>query len=356
MNLYDEGFKPPWLWSSRYRHGHRYGFIDKMTPDQIAYATQASEAACFVDASGNREARAVIVKTDSSFTDDRLYISFEADQLEILKLIHRRVMDRRVHLTNIMVQFEVKHLYFDNLTRAVNAINPEIIAKLVPTSVDQFKPKDSRPFPPPNARHINRQISKLHDEGKRNALRAMVKCNPKSPPLLINGSFGTGKTRVLAIGAYCFIELGKVQSQRPTRVLICAHHQASADQLVESYFGQMIDNEGWRVKLIRLASSHFFVHGHYSQYYQKVFEYRKKRELEQVKQTRSLVIATTFLTSIHLSQIHPPGFFTHILIDEGAQSREPEALAVLSLASNNTKIVIVGDSCQVRSNTHSVDQ
>ncbi len=43
----------------------------------------------------------------------------------------------------------------------------------------------------------------------------------------------------------------------------------------------------------------------------------------------------------------PPGFFTHILLDEGAQAREPEAVAPLSLATKDTKIVIAGDPQQV---------
>ena len=61
----------------------------------------------------------------------------------------------------------------------------------------------------------------------------------------------------------------------------------------------------------------------------------------------NLVIATTFLTALSLRNLFRPGFFTHILIDEGAQTREPEAIAPLSLASSGTKIVIAGDSCQV---------
>ena len=43
-----------------------------------------------------------------------------------------------------------------------------------------------------------------------------------------------------------------------------------------------------------------------------------------------------------------PGFFTHILVDEAAQAREPELTAVLSLASEHTKLVFAGDHLQVR--------
>ena len=319
-----------------------------MTPDQIAYASQASEAACFVEPGGKIEARADILKTDSSYTNDILYIAFDTRQFEILLTLYPSINRGHSNLHNVMVQFEVKHSYFDNLSRAVSKVQSDIISKLIPKLADEFVPvSQSFRFPPSNAPGIEHQMLKLDDEGKKAALKAMVQCNPQSPPLLINGSFGTGKTRVLAIGAYCFIELGKMQGQ-PTRVLICAHHQASADHLVESYFGPMITCEGWRVHLIRLTPPYYVLQkNQYSQFYTAISRYSNPRNLRNVNSSRSLVIATTFLTAIHLSRFHKPGFFTHILIDEGAQSREPEALAPLALASPNTKIIIAGDSCQV---------
>ena len=59
------------------------------------------------------------------------------------------------------------------------------------------------------------------------------------------------------------------------------------------------------------------------------------------------LIVTTLATSRHLDGIIKQGHFTHILIDEGAQSREPEAVAPLTLANRDTKIVIAGDHKQV---------
>ena len=41
------------------------------------------------------------------------------------------------------------------------------------------------------------------------------------------------------------------------------------------------------------------------------------------------------------------GFYTDILIDEGAQTREPETVGPLSLAGRFTRIVIAGDHRQV---------
>ncbi len=57
---------------------------------------------------------------------------------------------------------------------------------------------------------------------------------------------------------------------------------------------------------------------------------------------RSIVVVTTFTTSLSITNAVGNKFFTHILMDEGSQTREPEAIAPLSLASINTKIVIAG--------------
>ena len=41
------------------------------------------------------------------------------------------------------------------------------------------------------------------------------------------------------------------------------------------------------------------------------------------------------------------GFFSHILIDEAAQTLEPETVTPVALAGPNTKIVFTGDHMQV---------
>ena len=74
-----------------------------------------------------------------------------------------------------------------------------------------------------------------------------------------------------------------------------------------------------------------------------------KVKVQQLAQWK--VIITTFLTALTIkdklikekASLH----FSHIIIDEGAQSREPEALGALVLAEPNTHIVIAGDHRQV---------
>ena len=67
-------------------------------------------------------------------------------------------------------------------------------------------------------------------------------------------------------------------------------------------------------------------------------------------------IVTTFITAIQLREMeirdgkHIP--FTHILIDEGAQSPEPETLGALMLAKEQTRVAIVGDNQQASIEYH----
>ena len=59
-------------------------------------------------------------------------------------------------------------------------------------------------------------------------------CDPKAP-LLIVGSFGTGKTHLLARAA-----MQIVQEDPRARVLVCAHLQSTADSYVVNYFCEVL--------------------------------------------------------------------------------------------------------------------
>lgn len=64
------------------------------------------------------------------------------------------------------------------------------------------------------------------------------------------------------------------------------------------------------------------------------------------------MVVTTFLTALYLKdKVNKEGTalkFTHIIIDEGAQSREPEALGAVVLATSSTCLIVAGDNQQVR--------
>ena len=313
-----------------------------MNADQIAYSTQASEAV-FIIKQGE-ELKSDIMKENFNHTDENLYIGFKgANQLE--RLFSDLPMSGKTY-DHVRIEFEVKHMYFNTLIKSVNIISPLVIQRLLPYAKD-FLPKSTDFFR--YEHHMHALVSQLDPDDQLSALKAITLCPAQSPPILINGSFGSGKTRVLAIATYYFMEMAK----EPTRILICAYQQHSVDSFVDSYFGDMIKNRNFskRVHLIRLTSDRYSGHGHgkeHSEFYINFNQFCGEKFHNISHGNENVIIATTFSTALRLQELFESGFFTHILLDEGAQTREAENIAPLTLASSGTKIVIAGDSCQVR--------
>ena len=338
--LYQAGFKPPWIKVQPCQK--RFGYLQGLDGDEIAYATQASEAA-FIILEQRIEIAADILSENFRHTDENLYIAFNDSSEKALR--QALAVTNQPYEKSVEVQFELKHLYFDNLHRAIEGLSSEVIAKLVPEPTD-FKTDvaiQRIPFP----KYLNLKLDDDSPGDQFKALRVAVFTHPDTPPVLISGPFGAGKTRLLASATYFFLEEGK-RNHQVTRVLVCAHHQASADTFLECYFGLMVtdDDHPWRVNLTRLTSEAYHHRSEkYSQWYQTISQF-KRRVSNCAKQDRLLII-TTCLSSLRLRDLFSPGFFTHILMEEGAQAREPEAVAPLCLATKNTKVVIAGDQYQV---------
>ena len=285
-----------------------------------------------------------ILRENFDHTDEKMYIVLTQNSDRQLRKVFTNLSEEEKCYDQVKFDFEIKHMYFDNLVKSVNNIVPAIIQRLLPQPGD-FLPKSSSSFQYKHKMH--ELVSQLDPDDQLNALKTIALCPARSPPILINGSFGSGKTRVLAIAANYITEM----ATEPARVLVCAHHQVSADTFTETYFGEMIMNRkhSWQVRFIRLTSSNYHVRSDkYSKFYINFYHLHKEVQSGGLStHSGNLVIATTFLTALRLRDLFRPGFFTHILLDEGAQSREPEAIAPLSLASSGTKIIIAGDSCQV---------
>lgn len=285
-----------------------------------------------------------ILKENFEHCDDNLYIAFDRQNEKLLCEIFPWQMSREATvLVNVRVEFEVKHSYFNTLIRAVNTIQPAIVDRILPSK------EDFRSFSTISKLEFEKllllpETLGMHlDQCQRSALENILASDPRSPPILVTGSFGTGKTQLIAVASHCFVELGKLRRE-PVRVLVCAHQQATADNLVDKYFGPMLDHQPEDFELIRVTSNHSFPprESKFGNYYTTA------RGVGEISRSPFLIIATTFLTAPSLKRFRA-GFFTHILMDEGSQSREPEAIYPLSLASSNTKLVIAGDSCQVSS-------
>ena len=305
----------------------RYGYFSNLSADQIAYATQSSEGAFIVSKERKDEVAVEILLENFHHCDEKMYVAIkDEDILTLSKIISKPIPRSPKELKNLSIEFEVRHVYFDSLIKAINRIEDNIIARIMPSF------QDFLPFP---SHH-----SSDFDHDQLQALSTILSSDSRSPPVIVNGPFGTGKTRMLAIAARCLVEQGR-SSNKPVRVLICTHHQSSADYYIEEYFGPMCINEHdpWDVKLVRLTSNSYIRNSKFSQYYK-----RRNQGSDYWRSLRYFVMVTTFLT---VPSHYEAGFFTHILLDEGSQTREPENITPLCLAAPDTKIVLAGDSCQV---------
>ena len=339
--IFKKGFTP-----SRLRHEHegryvRYGYIDSDDSDTLVYAKQASEGSFLIlDDHSCVHVKHVHATAPNDASFNAIIIAFDKDQER--KLRGSKLYSKKEYCFQAKVKFELKHSYFQMLHDAVQQLPKIIIDRLIPTNPHFYYLEDT-------AKISNNYTDKIEyprmelDEVQMDALGCILK-STSTLPILIAGPFGTGKTRLLARAAY---EIIRAENNH---VLICAHHQSSVDTFVE-YFGEMETKREvpLNIGMIRICSDYY--HSNTRTKYARFF--KAKADLSQKDFENNKLFITTLGTVSFFK--HIPGetpekkrhFFSHILIDEAAQTREPETVAPLSLAGYDTKIVIAGDHCQV---------
>ncbi len=311
----------------------RFGCITSNDGDTLAYAKQASGSSLITVGDYCVRARHVQGKLPEKVYFDAILIAFDEEQ-------YRRLEAANKHDTykfEANVKFEIREFYFKMQHNAVANISNEIVQKLNPSRevFSSFEQAQFIPvFKPPYE-------SIELDDTQMSAVYLILKSSPDLP-VLIAGSFGTGKTRLLARAAF---EINL--KRRDSRILICAHHQSSVDTFV-NYFGEMKQNNNiWAVNMIRVIPNYSSTRKRFGNYE------RSKHDLTLKELKNCQLVLTTFSTASSLFKKIPQndrqgeGFFTDVLIDEGAQVREPEMVAALMLAGANTRIVIAGDHYQV---------
>ena len=232
------------------------------------------------------------------------------------------------------VRFILKHSYFRNLHRSLDRVTSRMIERLVPESGDldgEQRAFQRIPMPGPDCLKLDKEYQLL-------ALKKLMVCD-SSFPFLVTGPFGTGKTRLLATAAVYFLK------NYSNRVLICTSHLQSADAYIDTCFGPLMDKHciPHGVIPIRLVGDKYNYNGAYPNLLINGFNHLG---IHKIKKCR--LVITSLMTAPQLIRLGVKPF-THILIDEGAQTREPEAIAPLGLADDDTKIVIAGDHLQVQS-------
>ena len=291
-----------------------YAYLDGLSIDNLSYINLASD-------------KVTITVTNKSFdadiyrcTPNRLVAAFKMDCSQYL-----------TNKANVQVVFNLKQSYFKNLTDAIHSLNSPVISRLLPTR-DSFQSPLNRNFPELKG------FGLYFSEEQAAALRKFSAIAPQLPPLLLDGAFGTGKSRLLAYSARFF--QSTYSRGNPIRILVCTQQRISADRFLE-YYLECAEPDSRLVFVIRDYALHQ-VNPELDKYYKTTKDFQTK-----YKQVDNIVLITTCLTAPHLKFLGAH-YFTHILIDECSQMREPEAIAPLCLAGANTKLIFAGDQNQVR--------
>ena len=316
---------PPHVFDDKDSDYYRYGFISGDDGDVLAYAKQASEGSVIV-LNESIQIKTEHVRTFIPRDLNPNSIAFGLKRSEAQKVIEQQSTSKHlyIHPNSLQVKFEVKHLYFDGLRQALYKLTDAGVRKMVPRICDFANNTSVEPYMCGKPPYPELDL----DNYQRRALFTILNCS-SGAPVLVTGPFGTGKTRLLVRAAY---EILRIPGNR---VLMCAHHQNSVDTFID-YFG----NISWGKKVVRIVLNKNYViknRPNYPEFFKAKSELRNVNEYD--------LVATTLGTSHRLNSRRE---FTYILIDEGAQTREPETISPLCFATMHTKVVIAGDHLQVQ--------
>ena len=334
----------------------RFGFLtaDHLDGDKVAYAEQYSEGIILLQLCNVSATKTIHIHADIVYKPYKnkkgkevIHLGFNETNVAVIIKLYPAIKRKNGEVSSVIATFVLNYSYFDKLHRAIDQLPDEVLKKIMPDSTSDFTLSGTVHSNTSMMQCVRefvfldqpRETEHVYPTPQLYALYKIINSDCSKAPVLAVGSFGTGKTQVLARAAYQILH-----NDSHAKVLICAAHNASVDSLVENYFGEMI-KAGWYFgkSLVRLIPQIGYQHNEeYWKYYKTPKQLRSMS-----KQSLKLIVAT-FSTSLHLLECLGESYFTHILLDEGAQVREPEAIIPLCLANKNTKIIITGDHKQVR--------
>lgn len=238
------------------------------------------------------------------------------------------------------VQFQIDPLTFRFWHQAVDALPEE---RLVVPDLPACSLPHPWPVPPSFRGNHKQKLAVELIAGRRPEGAKPI------PPLLIYGPFGTGKTYTLAMAAL------EVVQQPHTKVLICTHTNSAADIYIREYFHGYVNSGHPEATPLRVM----YTDRPPRQTDSTTLRYCCLTEDRQafrpptgpeLVQHRLVVTTTSQARELQV----PPGFFSHIFIDEAAQMLECEALIPLAYALSLTRVVLAGDHMQVTPRLFSV--
>ena len=295
-----------------------------MSGDQIGYAGQASETVMLKFDEYPEAIEGDVLHSNIRHTEDRLYIGFSFDNICLPS-------------SKVEATFGLKYSYFERLDDSIKQLRCKVIERIMPSAADFSQ----NSFLDPDALDGYRDtLSLMHCSKDQDiALRTVISAPPSSPPVLISGPFGSGKTQILALASHYYFSCSRLQN---VKILVGTQQHVSADAFCDC-FNDISQREDRNLEIIRLVPTN---------YHQKIRAgtcYKTLNDIHPSSMKNKVLIITTCSTAITMykNKVVSTGFFSHIFLDEGAQMRAPEAVAPLNFAEKNTKIVIAGDHNQV---------
>ncbi|XP_029166349.1 probable helicase with zinc finger domain [Nylanderia fulva] len=194
-------------------------------------------------------------------------------------------------------------------------------------------------------------LDKLLNQEQKQAVAAIALSTTKtsSPPVLLLGPFGTGKTFTIAH------VLRMLVKNPDNRILLCTHSNSAADLYIKEFFHVWYkEDKHPRLKPIRIyykMRALNTVHQVVQQYCLMDEHGRFREPVEKDLEDYGLIV-TTLTTSSCLISLNLS--LTHIVIDEAAQAIECEALIALTLANQDTRLILAGDQMQLAPEIYSV--
>ena len=325
-------------------HYERYGYLTGITGDQVAYATHASKGMTIIIEKGTNisklatciqtqkvvTAEANILRENFSHTEDQLYLAFDDTRM----LINLEIGKCESCSIPVRIEFKLKHSYFENLHKSLMKLPDQLVQRIFP---------DGCHFPMLtiiNTSHLLEDSCELSDDQEQ-ALQAMLSTPSHGPPFLLSGPFGTGKTFLLAAAAHCFFKQGR-EKHCSVSIFIGTQQQTAAQKFLDCFIDIMLPRDD--IFIVRVVPKSYHKKRDEQDYTMTTLEFNSN--LASFKKKRLCLVIATCMTSMQLGR-DLPGSFTHLLLDEGANIREPEGIIPFQLAHKNTKIVIAGDQHQV---------
>ncbi|XP_013417543.1 helicase with zinc finger domain 2 isoform X2 [Lingula anatina] len=291
------------------------------------------------DSSSHKVYEAIIVQKENFDYDGRgkdyIYMCLSAKCCQQLGLKAGKKIEVQIQFQMNRALFSLMHFALDHLK-----------------NVDLVFPDVTKVNPVWNVVHnLKLSSSVLNDDQMKVVQHIVAERTGYTPPLIVYGPFGTGKTETLAQSVMILL------NERPdARVLICTHSNSAADLYLLRHLDPYVKKNSPNMKIRRV----YFRNRRVNTVNPAVKKYCLLSDdkqsfvdptAEDIREQR--VVIVTLSTSLLLTVLNLKGHFTHILVDEGAQALECETIMPFTLADENTCMVIAGDHMQMSPKVYS---